>query len=127
MNREVTLMSFLDLRTVEALMRGGMGLVVDLRSSQGQARPIEEDISVALRRAFVDYSQMPFDLRDENANLAEVLTGLMSTLKPVAVVTDGVEDWRETLSALGFKCNGLSRQETTDTALSASAQRRLAA
>ncbi|MGB1161562.1 MAG: hypothetical protein ACPG40_10140 [Alphaproteobacteria bacterium] len=107
---EVTLVSTLRTDTATRLVNQGFGCVLDLRTSIGSAagRPIEEPVLTTLRQGFVDYEQMPVELQDPNGpGLGDAVAAVFAVLKPLALVVDDVEAWRDELTVLGIKTVGL--------------------
>ena len=110
MTIELTLVSTLSPSTASRLVSQGFGSVVDLRTSigSGAGRPIEEPVLKVLTQGFIDYQQEPVDLHDpETPGMVAALNMIFSTLKPLALVVDDVEAWREELACLGLKALGL--------------------
>lgn len=110
MNMEVTLVSTLKVETATRLVNQGFGCVLDLRTCIGSTagRPIEEPVLKALRQGFVEYEQLPVELYDaEGPGLGDALATIFDVLKPLTLVVDDVEAWRDELSVLGIKTLGL--------------------
>ena len=110
MNIEITLVSTLNPSTATRLVSQGFGSVLDLRTSIGSSagRPIEEPVLRVLTQGFIKYQQEPVDLHDpETPGMVEALRMIFSALKPLALVVDDVEAWRDELTFLGLKTLGL--------------------
>ena len=112
---EVTLVSALRVDTATRLVNQGFGCVLDLRTSIGSTagRPIEEPVLTTLRQGFVDYEQMPIDLHDPSGlGLGDAVAAAFAVLKPLTLVVDDVEAWRDELTVLGIKTSGLTVETT---------------
>lgn len=110
MNMEITLVSALTTSTAARLVSQGFGTVMDLRTCIGSSagRPIEEPILTTLSQGFIDYQQLPVDLHDDQGpSLGDALVMIFSAMKPLALVVDDVEAWRDELAFLGLKTLGL--------------------
>ncbi|MGB1156516.1 MAG: hypothetical protein ACPG42_06830 [Alphaproteobacteria bacterium] len=111
MIQNVTLVSTLTDDTARRLVSQSFGCVIDLRTSIGSqaGRPIEEPILKALMAGFIDYRQLPIDLHSETGRgLGEALVLIFATLKPLALVVDDVESWRDELAFVGVRTAGLA-------------------
>ena len=107
---ELTLVSTLKRDTATRLVSQGFGTVLDLRTSIGSkaGRPIEEPVLKVLNQGFINYQQLPVDLYDsEGPGVREALETMFATVKPLVLVVDDVEAWREELTFLGLKTLGL--------------------
>ena len=112
---EVTLVSTLRVDTATRLVNQGFGSVLDLRTSivSTAGRPIEEPVLKTLRQGFVDYDQLPVDLHDSDGpGLGDAIATIFAVLKPLTLVVDDVEAWRDELSVLGIKTLGLPVETT---------------
>lgn len=110
MNMELTLVSALTTVTARRMVNQGFECVLDLRTSIGSSasRPIEETVLKTLTQGFIDYQQLPVDLQDEQGpSLGDALVLIFSAHKPLALVVDDVEAWRDELALLGIKALGL--------------------
>jgi hypothetical protein len=107
---DLTLVSTLKFDTATRLVSQGFGAVLDLRTSIGSTagRPIEEPILKVLNQGFIDYHQLPVDLYEsEGLGVRDALETMFAAVKPLVLVVDDVEAWREELTFLGLKTLGL--------------------
>ena len=107
---DLTLVSTLKFDTATRLVSQGFGAVLDLRTSIGSTagRPIEEPILKVLNQGFIDYHQLPVDLYwSEGLGVRDALETMFAAVKPLVLVVDDVEAWREELTFLGLKTLGL--------------------